>query len=320
MSILAERDKVKTEMEAAKEAQDLDKYNELKTVFDDLNAKAEARKEFVLNEKKEAKRLLDDGSKYRRDKRWDKAEQSYAGALGKSDFIDQSIIPSIHLLIGFCQEQQKKYDSALVSYKTVTELDPKKAEAFEGMGRVYSKMNMKTESINAYKKAIELDPENAKAYFGLATGYYNVNMREDAEKYYAIAVEKDSTYDKAYYQLGVVRFKLRKYSEAVAALKKATEINKRYYLAFTFMAQIYNTTGDYAAAIDAAESSINIKSNYAQSHFEKGIALYHTERYNQALESFKKCLNDRTWREQAEYHIKLINDKTANQGLKNSEQ
>lgn len=312
-SILAERDKVKAAMEAAKEAQDLDEYNELKAAFDDLNAKAEARKEFVLNSKKEAKRFLEEAAKYRRDKRWDKAEESYKGALANREFLDPDVVPSIILLIGFTQEQQKKYDDALVSYKKVQGLAPDKAESFEGMGRVYSKMKMRTESVNAYKKAIELNPDNSKTYFGLASSYYNLNMLDEAEANYQLAVEKNPNYAKAYYQLGIVHYKMKKYNRAIEDLKKAVEANKKYYRAYTLLAQIYNAVGNYPAAIDAAESSVNIKPKYAQSHFEKGIALYKTERYNLALESFKKCLNDRTWREQAQYHINLINDKLEKQ-------
>ena len=307
--LMKQRDDVKAQMAEAKEAGDNDKYDQLNASWEGLETKITARYDLIKNSKKEAKRLSDEGSSYRRDKKYAQAEASYTKVLKYTEFIGEDKIPDIKGIIGFCQERQKLYPKASDTYQEVIDIQPDNANAYAGKGRCAARMGKDSEAVNLFKKSLELNPDDAKNYFFIAQSYEKINMKPDAEINYALAAEKDPAYYKAYYQLGVVRYSMKKYTPAVEALKSAVELKKNYYQAFTLMAQIYNTVGNYSAAIDAAESAINIKANYAQAHFEKGVALEKSERYNQAIKAFENCLNDRTWRDQANYHINLIKDK-----------
>ena len=307
--LMKQRDDVKAQMAEAEEAGDNDKYDQLNAAWGELESKITARYDLIKNSKKEAKRLSDEGSRYRRDRKYAQAEASYTKVLNYIEFIGEDKVPSIKGIIGFCQERQKMYSKASDTYQEVIDLEPSNANAFAGKGRCAARMGKHSEAVNLFKKAIELKPDDAQNYFFLAQSYEKINMKSDAEANYALATEKDAQYYKAFYQLGVVRYSLKKYTPAVEALKGATNLKKNYHQAYTLMAQIYNTVGNYSAAIDASESAINIKANYAQAHFEKGVAFEKTERYNQAIKAFENCLNDRTWRDQANYHINLIKDK-----------
>ncbi|NQS97745.1 MAG: tetratricopeptide repeat protein [candidate division Zixibacteria bacterium] len=307
--LLKQRDNLKQQMTAANEAGDYDKYKELEGIWNELEVKISERQELITKSKKEAKRLLDDASSFRRDKKYAQAQASYEKVLGYREFISESLIPEIKRMIAFCLEMQKKYPQAAEVYSEVIDLDPAKAEAYAGKGRVLGKMGKDSEAINLFKKAIEIKPDDAKNYFFLAKSYDSIKMYKEAEENYSAATEKDAEYYKAFYQLGVVRFKLNKYDDAITALQSTVNIRNNYYNAYTLMAQIYNTIGKYSDALNAAESAINIKSNYAQAHFEKGVALFKSERYNQAIKAFENCMQDRKWQSQAQWHINLIKDK-----------
>ena len=86
-ALLTQRDDIKQQMAQANEARDNDKYNELKLIWDELEAKITARQELIENSKKEAKRYLDEASSFRRDKNYPKAQSSYEKVLSYSEFI-----------------------------------------------------------------------------------------------------------------------------------------------------------------------------------------------------------------------------------------
>jgi tetratricopeptide (TPR) repeat protein len=195
--LLEQRDKIKQQMSKAEEAKDFDKYNELKVVWDDLTAKITARDELVKNSKKDAKRLLDEASMPRRDKKYAQAQEKYEAVLKLSEFIGEDKVPDIKLMIAFCQESLDKFPEALKTYSAVIEAQPQNADAHSGKGRVLSQMGQTAESINSFQKAIELDPQNYKNYFFIAQSYDKLGMFTESEANYLLATQKDPTYYKA---------------------------------------------------------------------------------------------------------------------------
>jgi tetratricopeptide (TPR) repeat protein len=309
LKLLDQRATLKEQMTTANEKGDYDKYKELETQWNDLDAKIKARQDLITSSKKEAKRLVDNAGGLLRDKKYPQAQANYEKALTYKEFLDSNVLLSIKARLAYCLERQKLYPRALEIYSEIIEANPQDPDAYAGKGRVLSGMGKDSEAVNFFQKALEIEPDKAEHYFFLAECYVNIQMMAEAETNYQLAVQKDSKYFKAFYQLGVLRFKMQKYNEAIDALKASVAINKNYPKAYALIAQIYNTIGNYPAALDAAESAINLQVNYTQAHFEKGIALYKSERYNQALDAFEKCLNDREWRDQANWHINLIKEK-----------
>ena len=309
-ALLTQRDDIKQQMAQANEARDNDKYNELKLIWDELEAKITARQELIENSKKEAKRYLDEASSFRRDKNYPKAQSSYEKVLSYSEFInDQNVIIDVKCKIAYCLEKQKQYSAAAAAYQEVIDLDPANSNAYAGKGRVVANMDNHSEAINYFKKALEINPQDVQSYFFMAKSYEAIEMYSEAENSYSQAVQINPNYDKALYQLGVVRFKQNNYEGAIEALIATTKVDNKHYKAYTLLAQVYNAVGKYSEALDAAESAINIKPNYAQAHFEKGVALFKTARYNQAIKSFENCMQDRNWQRQAQWHIDLIKEK-----------
>lgn len=313
LRLLKQRDNVKQQMSEAEKAGDNAKYEELKALWDELDAKANARKELIQSSQKEAKRLLDEASSLRRDGKYAQAQAKYEKVLAYSEFINEKIILDVRFKIADCLERQKKYPAALELYSKVIESNPDLAKAYGGKARVLSKMGQNSESISVFHKAIELDPDNYQDYFFLAGSYEKIGMSKESEENYLTATQKNPSYYQAWYSLGKIRYKMKKYDDAIKALKSAVESDKRYtkyfHKAYTLMAQIYNTVGNYTSAIDASESALELKSNYGRAHLERGIALQKTQRYNLAIQSFEKCLNDRECRDSAQWHINLIKEK-----------
>lgn len=309
LQLLKQRDGLKQQMAQANEAEDYDKYKELEESWNILNTKINQRQELIQSSLKEAQRLLKTANSNIRDRKYSSALTNLEKVLSYQEFLDSDKIPEIRYLLAFCLERLKKYPQALDEYSKVIVMKPNWSKPYSGKARVLSGMGDDSEAVAAYKKAVEYDPDDAKNYFFMAISYQKLRMMAEAENNYRLATEKDTTYDKAFYNLGVVRAELRKYLEAIETLKKTVQLDPKHYQAFTLLAKVYNTVGRHAESLDAAESAINIRPNYAEAHFEKGVALEKTERYNLAIKAFEMCLNDRAWRESAQWHINLIKEK-----------
>ena len=313
LDLLKQRDEIKKQMESANASGDYDKYKELEVTWNDLDTKIKNREQLIVDKKKEAKRLLDDASLLRRDKKYAQAKEKYEKLAGMGEFIGKDKIPGIKLMVAFCMERLKDYPGAKKVYGEVIALDPSDAKAYSGKARCMAKMGEYSDAVTFYQKAIEIDSKDYKNYFFIAESYEKIEMFNKAEENYALATITDPTYYKAWYNLGVLRFKMKKYETALEALSTAVKSDpsssQEFYKAYTLSAQINNTIGNYTAAMDAAESAINLKANYGPAYLEKGIAQEKSEKYNLAIQSFEKCLNDRNCRDSAQWHINLIKEK-----------
>ncbi len=64
---------------------------------------------------------------------------------------------------GFSLERFNEPEEALKYYKKATQLDPKMAKAYFGMGDIYTHLKQYNEAIAAFNKGLEIDPTNVRA-------------------------------------------------------------------------------------------------------------------------------------------------------------
>ena len=71
--------------------------------------------------------------------------------------------PEINFMQGYNLERLRNYKDALPYYVTASNLDPKHAKAFFGMGDIYMVTDKAQNAVTAYEKGLGLDPGNKRA-------------------------------------------------------------------------------------------------------------------------------------------------------------
>ena len=74
-------------------------------------------------------------------------------------------------------------DRALAAYQHITELEPGRAEGWEGVGSVYFRLGRWSESLSKFQKAIDLQPR-ATFYSNLGTAYYFLGLFDKAADHF----------------------------------------------------------------------------------------------------------------------------------------
>ena len=98
----------------------------------------------------------------------------------------------------------------------------------------------------------------------------------------------------------------RRFRESVGPLEYATKLSSKSHLGYFYLAKAHNAQGNHRAAIDAADASLKAKRGYGGALVEKGVAYKKLGNETRAIENFRLAARDRTWREQANYEIKMI--------------
>ena len=163
-------------------------------------------------------------------------------------------------------EAQKEYiDLAVKMFEKAIELDPAFAEAWAGLGEVYTSYSIRRidfnpdyikKAENNIKRALELAPELAEARRALGRFYGSLRRFSEAASELGRAIELKPNYADAYYSFGAARFEEGKYAEALRAFQKVLELRPTFFLAFltaaetAWVLQNYELTENYLARCD----------------------------------------------------------------------
>ena len=112
---------------------------------------------------------------------------------------------------------------AIEQLQKVTGKEPKDAESWVALGRLYRVSNNSVDAEKAYNKAIAAEPENEEALTGLAMLYSDLGDSARAIEKLKAATEKNPT-DRALMALGQQYEAMKDYKGAAEAFRKALEM------------------------------------------------------------------------------------------------
>ncbi|HLG93889.1 MAG TPA: protein kinase [candidate division Zixibacteria bacterium] len=163
-------------------------------------------------------------------------------------------------------EAQKEYiDLAVKMFEKAIELDPDFAEAWAGLGEVYTSYSIRRIDFNpefikraerSIKKALELAPDLAEAHRALGRFFSSQRRFTEAAGELGRAIELKPNYADAYYSFGAASFEEGKYVEALRAFQKVLELRPTFFLAFltaaetAWVLQNYELTENYLKRCD----------------------------------------------------------------------
>ncbi len=285
-----------------------DQYEQLKAEYDSLSTATEAQVK-AYNADKEANAravsLYNQGNDALRRRRFSEAVGYF-----KQSIQLNGMEPRAHYSLGMALQFERKYDDALAAFDKASKIDPSYLKAYYAQGVLLGRMGRLDEALKMYREAIQVenaDPKDlAEAYAGMGSIYFRQKKFDDAIRAYEKSTAINPEYAESWYNLGKTYSEKKDFKSAVDATQKAVGLEPRNYKYLTALAEKYNRLGDYSHATTAAQAATGINSNYAPAWFELGWALENLDKKNEAISAYEKAMNDRAYRQSAEYQIKLL--------------
>jgi tetratricopeptide (TPR) repeat protein len=128
---------------------------------------------------------------------------------------------------GYSAYEAKLYEAALLFWRRATEVDPKMADAWNGLAFAYSRLGQHAEAVKALDKQIALNAYDKRAYADLGYVQRQAGNKEAAAHAYARHVELNPLDGAAFHRLGELYLDLKRDGETIAALEKASSLGQK---------------------------------------------------------------------------------------------
>lgn len=132
---------------------------------------------------------------------------------------------------GEANESQKNYDAAIIAYRHVLELEPRRPGIHYRMGRIYltrytenGSAQDRDSAVQEFNAELEVDPRSGNAAYELANIAAQSGDREKARKEFEEVLQNFPDFEEALVGLGGVLLDSQAPRDAVAALERATKI------------------------------------------------------------------------------------------------
>ena len=185
---------------------------------------------------------------------------------------------------------QEAYIKSLEFAKTKKEL----TDSYFEIADIYLIEGENEKALATFKKIIEIDDSLPGSYYGIAVYYDLKNDLDMAKKYYELAISKDETYDRAYYYLAHILDRMGKKDDAMECLFRCIELDLYDYVSYNDLGSFYEERSEYDTALKYIDKSLKICPSYFRALYNRGVVLYKMGKPEEALEEYKKALDEST--------------------------
>jgi serine/threonine protein kinase/Flp pilus assembly protein TadD len=163
---------------------------------------------------------------------------------------------------------------AIQLFKKATELDPRYAAAYAGLGEAYATLHYDYDTKDIWiEKAIEsclrglmYDPTLAEAYSALGFAYMSKKSVDEALSAGQKAIELDPNNFTGYWILGRLYHLTDRDKEAVEMHKKAIELNPNFHTAYGDLRIVYERLGEKQKHDEILETLLEVYPRYLAQH------------------------------------------------------
>lgn len=188
-----------------------------------------------------------------------------------------------------------KLDKALITYRKATELAPKSAEAWTGLGWTEGRSGHIEGALQSFNKAIDLDRKSSLAWIGRAQALFDLGRYPESLESSDAALELDPQSSVAWAQRGQALLTRNMTSEAIAAFDEALASGSKLPQVWLGRGEALLGDGRNEDAIDSfnrfLELGTTVESEVALAWAQRGISLYRLGRSEDALVSLDKALD-----------------------------
>lgn len=200
--------------------------------------------------------------------------------------------------IGNSYWKEGEKTEAFNSFVRSLQHNPNYAPAYTSLGDFYSSLD-KVRATKCYYKAFELDSGEIEAAYALATEFADNSEWSLVEIVASRVIESErlrtfSNKEAAwpYRALGIVGLNKRDYAQAVQYFQSSLRLAPRDANAWIGLGEAYTNSGRYIAAAKAFERALVYDSDSWVAEYQLGIVNREVMQYEDAIESFKKVLEN----------------------------
>lgn len=183
-----------------------------------------------------------------------------------------------------------KYNNALRYLRFADYTTEASQRVYELMAEIYEARNDFYSAIDFYKKARRFNRYDDDILLNLSYCYSKINDYELADKYadLAILINEKSAY--SYYRKGNIMVSVERYDAAAEAFKKGIELTPDDVDYYQSLSYCYSKTEELELSLEYANRALLLDKNNSYSYFRKAWALQEFEKYTEAIETYKKCI------------------------------
>ncbi len=181
-------------------------------------------------------------------------------------------------------------EEAAASFRKAIELNPKDANAYNGLGKALLASGKRNEAIDCLQKAVALDAKNPMFHMILGFALYQEGKRDEVIACYGKAIEVDAKCTIAHYNLGVLLAEQKKLDEAIACYRKAIELDPKYASAYNNLGNILHGQKKLDEAIACYRKAIELDPNDATAYFNLGNDRQAVGEMDEAIFCFRKVV------------------------------
>jgi tetratricopeptide (TPR) repeat protein len=161
---------------------------------------------------------------------------------------------------GEANEANKDYDSAIIAFNHVLQIDPRRPGIHFKLGRVYLRRynearrpEDRDQAKHEFNAELELDPGNGNAAYELAQMAADDNKLDEAKTRFEQVVQRYPEFEQALVGLGGVYLQSQAAAQAVEPLEQATKVDPNDEVAWYRLAQAQRGAGNREEAQKALE-------------------------------------------------------------------
>lgn len=215
----------------------------------------------------------------------DEAERLYRDALREN--VAQA---DAKALLGLVLGAKNRHDEAIACAREAVAEDPNSPLLRFYCGNVLMNAGKLIEATESFQNAIKLKPDFAQAWYNLANAQRAAGGWNGAIESYQTAIRLNPEYAEAYNNLALCYVHERKFDEALRQAYASVACADSYGEGWRTLCNIAEQVGDYELARVAGERCAQLMPGSHFAWFGYGVALSRLNRFEEALEAYKKAL------------------------------
>jgi serine/threonine-protein kinase len=183
--------------------------------------------------------------------------QAALGYAGQAIRLDPKLAEA-HVVLGrIYQSMAQQRDLAVIEFQRALELEPRNADAIQGMARAYEELGRDAEAEAAFKRGVALRPWGWGEYNSLASFYYRKKRYADAEAQYRRALEVAPDNAAVYSNLGATLKHEDKAAEAVKMYRRSIALDP-VYPALNNLAVLYYAQRNFRESAETYRKALDL--------------------------------------------------------------
>lgn len=193
-------------------------------------------------------------------------------------------------ILGMDQYMLGKPHEALQELQRATELNPKDADAFYYLGRLYFSADNAVAALAAFQKSIEMDPSSVRTTTQIGQTYEALGRMTEAEHAYREAIELEEQQPKKsewpYYNLALLYVNTGHAAESVPYFRQALARNPAFPEAKVKLAVVLVKQNLSSEAQKLLEEAIQEEPQNSEAHYRLALLLAKTGKRDEAERQF----------------------------------